>query len=153
MYRKSGLRDERRAEKEADVAKRLGEIAEYYTPTPEERVLIAAGWPQVPLLGGAPRQVGRGRPWVEPLPKELGPGPAGPMEIARINGKTIEAEYEEVGVANTTGQVVISGRFPLEVRSEFRKIQADCPEKSMQDLLIEAVSDLVAKYRTQREGK
>lgn len=43
-------------------------------------------------------------------------------------------------------RIMVSGWLPLEARSSFRLIQAKHPEKKMQDLVVEAMNDLFAKY-------
>lgn len=43
-------------------------------------------------------------------------------------------------------RIMVSGWLPMEARSSFRLIQAKHPEKKMQDLVVEAMNDLFAKY-------
>jgi hypothetical protein len=44
------------------------------------------------------------------------------------------------------GRVMVSGWLPLAARGSFRLIQAKYPDKKMQDLVVEAMNDLFAKY-------
>ena len=44
------------------------------------------------------------------------------------------------------GKVNITGYFAPAVKSSFRMIQTTYPEKTIQDLLAEALNDLFAKY-------
>jgi antitoxin-like ribbon-helix-helix protein len=44
------------------------------------------------------------------------------------------------------GKVNVTGYFPPAVKSSFRMIQTAHPEKTIQDLLAEAINDLFAKY-------
>jgi hypothetical protein len=44
------------------------------------------------------------------------------------------------------GKVNVTGYFPPAVKSSFRMIQTVHPEKTIQDLLSEAINDLFAKY-------
>jgi hypothetical protein len=44
------------------------------------------------------------------------------------------------------GKVNITGYFVPAVKSSFRMIQTEYPEKTIQDLLAEALNDLFAKY-------
>ena len=44
------------------------------------------------------------------------------------------------------GKVNVTGYFPPAVKSSFRMIQTAHPEKTIQDLLGEAINDLFAKY-------
>jgi len=44
------------------------------------------------------------------------------------------------------GKVNVTGYFPPAVKSSFRMIQTAHPEKTIQDLLAEALNDLFAKY-------
>jgi antitoxin-like ribbon-helix-helix protein len=44
------------------------------------------------------------------------------------------------------GKVNITGYFAPAVKSSFRMIQTTHPEKTIQDLLAEALNDLFAKY-------
>ncbi len=41
---------------------------------------------------------------------------------------------------------MVSGWLPIEARSSFKLIQAKHPDKLMQDLVVEAMNDLFAKY-------
>jgi len=45
-----------------------------------------------------------------------------------------------------TGKVNVTGYFAPAVKSSFRMIQTAHPEKTIQDLLTEALNDLFAKY-------
>jgi hypothetical protein len=45
-----------------------------------------------------------------------------------------------------TGKVNVTGYFAPSVKSSFRMIQTKHPEKTIQDLLTEALNDLFAKY-------
>lgn len=45
-----------------------------------------------------------------------------------------------------TGKVNVTGYFAPSVKSSFRMIQTKYPEKTIQDLLTEALNDLFAKY-------
>jgi hypothetical protein len=51
------------------------------------------------------------------------------------------------------GRVMVSGWLPIEARSSFRLIQAKHPEKLMQDLVVEAMNDLFAKYNVPQTAK
>jgi hypothetical protein len=51
------------------------------------------------------------------------------------------------------GRVMVSGWLPIEARSSFRLIQAKHPEKRMQDLVVEAMNDLFAKYNVPQTAK
>jgi hypothetical protein len=51
------------------------------------------------------------------------------------------------------GWVMVSGWLPIEARSSFRLIQAKHPEKRMQDLVVEAMNDLFAKYNVPQTAK
>jgi hypothetical protein len=44
------------------------------------------------------------------------------------------------------GKVNVTGYFAPAVKSSFRMIQTAHPEKTIQDLLAEALNDLFAKY-------
>jgi hypothetical protein len=44
------------------------------------------------------------------------------------------------------GKVNVTGYFAPAVKSSFRMIQTEHPEKTIQDLLAEALNDLFAKY-------
>lgn len=44
------------------------------------------------------------------------------------------------------GKVNVTGYFAPSVKSSFRMIQTKHPEKTIQDLLTEALNDLFAKY-------
>ena len=44
------------------------------------------------------------------------------------------------------GKVNVTGYFAPSVKSSFRMIQTTHPEKTIQDLLTEALNDLFAKY-------
>ena len=45
-----------------------------------------------------------------------------------------------------TGKVNVTGYFAPSVKSSFRMIQTKYPEKTIQELLTEALNDLFAKY-------
>jgi hypothetical protein len=45
-----------------------------------------------------------------------------------------------------TGKVNVTGYFAPAVKSSFRMIQTKHPERTIQDLLAEALNDLFAKY-------
>ena len=45
-----------------------------------------------------------------------------------------------------TGKVNVTGYFAPSVKSSFRMIQTKHPEKTIQNLLTEALNDLFAKY-------
>lgn len=62
-----------------------------------------------------------------------------PVNIPSVK-KTTREEHSR------KGKVMISGWLPIEARSSFKLIQAKHPEKLMQDLVIEAMNDLFAKY-------
>jgi len=51
------------------------------------------------------------------------------------------------------GKVMISAYMPKEVRGSFRLIQAQYPDKQMQDLMAEALNDLFAKYNVPQSAK
>jgi hypothetical protein len=65
-------------------------------------------------------------------------------EIKRVDAP--RAERPARRGTTREGRVMVSGWLPIEARSSFRLIQAKHPEKLMQDLIIEAVNDLFAKY-------
>jgi hypothetical protein len=52
-------------------------------------------------------------------------------------------QYKQPGRA---GKVNITGYFAPAVKSSFRMIQIQHPERTIQDLLAEALNDLFAKY-------
>jgi len=51
------------------------------------------------------------------------------------------------------GRVMVSGWLPIEARSSFKLIQAKHPDKLMQDLVVEAMNDLFAKYNVPQAAK
>ena len=60
---------------------------------------------------------------------------------AKASGPTkVDKQPSRVGKVNVTGY------FPPAVKSSFRMIQTVHPEKTIQDLLSEAINDLFAKY-------
>jgi len=63
--------------------------------------------------------------------------------------KRTDATHAERPIRKKTtreGRVMVSAWLPIEARSSFRLIQAKHPEKLMQDLIVEAVNDIFAKY-------
>jgi hypothetical protein len=69
--------------------------------------------------------------------------------------KTVVASHEKAVSKNTSrvGKVMISAYMPKEVRGSFRLIQAQHPDKQMQDLMAEALNDLFAKYNVPQCAK
>jgi hypothetical protein len=65
-------------------------------------------------------------------------------EIKRVDAP--RAERPTRREPTREGRVMVSGWLPIEARSSFRLIQAKHPKKLMQDLIVEAVNDLFAKY-------
>jgi hypothetical protein len=65
-------------------------------------------------------------------------------EVKRV--ETARTERPTRKETTREGRVMVSGWLPIEARSSFRLIQAKHPEKLMQDLIVEAVNDLFAKY-------
>lgn len=59
------------------------------------------------------------------------------------NEKPVTTNYKQPG---RTGKVNVTGYFAPSVKSSFRMIQTKHPEKTIQDLLTEALNDLFAKY-------
>ena len=51
------------------------------------------------------------------------------------------------------GKVNVTGYFPPAVKSSFRMIQSAHPEKTIQDLLAEALNDLFAKYNVPQTAR
>ena len=47
----------------------------------------------------------------------------------------------------------VTGYFPPAVKSSFRMIQTAHPEKTIQDLLAEALNDLFAKYNVPQTAR
>jgi len=62
-----------------------------------------------------------------------------PANVPRVKAPASEERTRK-------GKVMVSGWLPIEARSSFKLIQAKHPEKLMQDLVIEAMNDLFAKY-------
>lgn len=48
--------------------------------------------------------------------------------------------------SSRSGKIMVSAYMPKEVRGSFRLIQAQRPDKQMQELIAEAFNDLFAKY-------
>lgn len=57
--------------------------------------------------------------------------------------ETPVSTYKQPG---RTGKVNVTGYFAPSVKSSFRMIQTKHPEKTIQNLLTEALNDLFAKY-------
>ena len=51
------------------------------------------------------------------------------------------------------GKVAITGYFAPAVKSSFRQIQVANPDKTMQELLAEALNDLFAKYNVPQTAR
>jgi hypothetical protein len=51
------------------------------------------------------------------------------------------------------GKVAVTGYFVPAVKSSFRQIQAANPDKTMQELLAEALNDLFAKYNVPQTAR
>jgi hypothetical protein len=75
----------------------------------------------------------------------------GPEPLA----KTVAASREKAAGKDTSrvGKVMISAYMPKEVRGSFHLIQAQHPDKQIQDLLAEALNDLFAKYNVPQSAK
>ena len=66
-----------------------------------------------------------------------------PATVAPAANKAATGFYKQPGRA---GKVNVTGYFAPSVKSSFRMIQTKHPDKTMQDLLAEALNDLFAKY-------
>lgn len=55
--------------------------------------------------------------------------------------------------ADRIGRVNVTGYFDPSVKASFRLIQAQHPDRSLQDLLAEALDDLFAKYNVPQSAK
>jgi hypothetical protein len=75
---------------------------------------------------------------LEQQAKGLAPEPVAPPDKA-----TQASTYRQ---PSRTGKVNVTGYFAPSVKSSFRMIQTKHPEKTIQDLLTEALNDLFAKY-------
>jgi len=64
-----------------------------------------------------------------------------PVTVAQA-GKAANVQKQPSRV----GKVNVTGYFAPAVKSSFRMIQTAYPEKTIQDLLAEALNDLFAKY-------
>jgi hypothetical protein len=62
---------------------------------------------------------------------------------------TLKAEKQ----LSRVGKVNITGYFSPDVKSSFRMIQTAHPEKTIQDLLAEAIDDLFAKYKVPQTAR
>jgi hypothetical protein len=64
-----------------------------------------------------------------------------------VDEPNVQAEQSKVyKQPSRVGKTNITGYFVPEVKSSFRMIQTKHPEKTIQDLLGEALNDLFAKY-------
>jgi len=63
--------------------------------------------------------------------------------VATDNNPSEQRNYKQ---PSRTGKVNVTGYFAPAVKSSFRMIQTKHPEKTMQNLLAEALNDLFAKY-------
>jgi hypothetical protein len=68
-----------------------------------------------------------------------------------------QAEPPAMGAKSTRvdriGRVNVTGYFDPSVKASFRLIQAQHPDRSLQDLLAEALDDLFAKYNVPQAAK
>jgi hypothetical protein len=62
---------------------------------------------------------------------------------------TIKAQKQP----SRAGKVNITGYFLPDVKASFRMIQTTHPEKTIQDLLAEAINDLFAKYNVPQTAR
>ncbi len=79
--------------------------------------------------------------------KEKAQGTESVKRTATPDDKTESKEHSR------TGKVMISAYMPKEVRASFRLIQAQHPEKQIQDLMAEAFNDLFAKYNVPQTAR
>jgi hypothetical protein len=70
------------------------------------------------------------------------PEPASEPAAVEQPGKSTTGQKQPSRV----GKVNVTGYFAPAVKSSFRMIQTAYPEKTIQDLLAEALNDLFAKY-------
>lgn len=78
-------------------------------------------------------------------------------EGLRQSSKSADSKRTAMG-ANTTradrvGRVNVTGYFDPAVKASFRLIQAKHPDRTLQDLLGEALDDLFAKYGVPQSAK
>jgi hypothetical protein len=80
-------------------------------------------------------------PEAEPVPEK---------ETAPAATTTAEAPKRQ---PSRVGKVAVTGYFAPAVKSSFRQIQAANPDKTMQELLAEALNDLFAKYNVPQTAR
>lgn len=67
----------------------------------------------------------------------------GPKPVTQEKNSASVKTYKQPSRA---GKVNVTGYFAPSVKSSFRMIQTKYPEKTIQDLLSEALNDLFVKY-------